>query len=151
MAVVLHKIGDVVTVRSMSPALSWLSGARVKIDKLERNTDGKINGIALVTPVSDSDTHRVRRSPRHIGVSVLVSEGPSPYTYQHGQSAILYPRGWQNMTPDAMAYEGEEVIIEEVGDSGTRVSVRPLNSDDVFPVHVNRLSAPFGDRCHCRD
>lgn len=70
--VVLHKSGDVVTVRSMHPGTSYLSGTRVKIDKLERNTDGKINGIALVTPLSDSDTHKVRRNAFHIGTSILV-------------------------------------------------------------------------------
>lgn len=71
MAVVLHKVGDVRTVRSMSPATSWLSGAQVEIVKLERNTDGKINGIALVTPLTHSDTHKIRVGAFHIGTSIL--------------------------------------------------------------------------------
>lgn len=72
--VVLHKVGDVVTVRSMFSGTSYLSGLRVKIDKLERNTNGKINGIALVTPQSDhSDTHKInKRRSFHIGTSILV-------------------------------------------------------------------------------
>lgn len=70
--VVLHKVGDVRTVRSMHPGTSWLSGASVKIVKLERNTDGKINGIALVTPLSGSDTHKIRVGAFHVGTSILV-------------------------------------------------------------------------------
>lgn len=70
--VVLHKSGDVVTVRSMFPGTSYLSGAQVKIDKLERNTDGKINGLALVTFLTDSDTHPVKGKRCHVGTSILV-------------------------------------------------------------------------------
>lgn len=72
--VVLHKVGDVRTVRSMHPSTSWLSGLQVKIDKLESNTDGKINGIALVSPVTtSSDTHKInRRASFHVGTSILV-------------------------------------------------------------------------------
>jgi len=70
--IVLHKVGDVVKIESMFSGTSWLSGTSVKIDKLERNTDGKINGIALVTPLSDSRTHRVNRRPFHVGTSILV-------------------------------------------------------------------------------
>ncbi len=72
--VTLHKPGDVVTVRSMHPGTSYLSGLQVKIDKLERNTDGKINGIALVSPVTaSSDTHKInKRAAFHLGTSILV-------------------------------------------------------------------------------
>lgn len=72
--IVLHKVGDVRTVRSMFAGTSYLSGLQVKINKLERNTDGKINGIALVTPVTDhSDTHKIdKRRSFHIGTSILV-------------------------------------------------------------------------------
>lgn len=72
--IVLLKVGDVRTVRSMFAGTSYLSGLQVKINKLERNTDGKINGIALVTPVTDhSDTHKInKRRSFHIGTSILV-------------------------------------------------------------------------------
>ena len=70
--IVLHKVGDVRTVRSMFAGTSYLSGLQVKINKLERNTDGKINGVALVTPLSDSYTHKIKRGAFHVGTSVLV-------------------------------------------------------------------------------
>jgi hypothetical protein len=71
--IVLHKVGDVRTVRSMFPSTSHLSGAQVKIEKLERNTDGKINGVALVSWLSDSDTHKILpKGESHIGTSILV-------------------------------------------------------------------------------
>lgn len=72
--VVLHKVGDVVTVRSPFAGTSYLSGLPVKIDRLERNTDGKINGIALVTSQSDhSDTHKIDKGRSfHIGTSILI-------------------------------------------------------------------------------
>lgn len=75
MAVVLHREGSEYVVRSMSPNTSYLSGARVRVDRLERNTDGAHNGIALVTWLSDSDTHKIMpKGPSHIGTAILVSE-----------------------------------------------------------------------------
>lgn len=75
MSVVLHREGATYTVRSMFPLTSYLSGARVRIDRLERNTDGRTNGIALVTWLTDSDTHKILpKGPSHIGTAILVSE-----------------------------------------------------------------------------
>ena len=70
--IVLLKVGDVRTIESMFPGTSYLSGTRVRVDRLERNTDGKINGVALVTPLSDSYTHKIKRGAFHVGTSVLV-------------------------------------------------------------------------------
>jgi hypothetical protein len=56
----------------MFPGTSYLSGTLVRVERLERNTDGRINGVALVTPLSDSDTHKVQRRPFHLGTSILV-------------------------------------------------------------------------------
>lgn len=73
--VTLAKVGDTLTVRSMFPLTSYLSGARVRVERLERNTDGKINGIALVTWLSDSDTHKILpKGQSHIGTAILVAE-----------------------------------------------------------------------------
>lgn len=75
MSVVLHREGSEYVVRSMFPLTSYLSGARVRVERLERNTDGVHNGIALVTWLSDSDTHKILpKGPSHIGTSILVSE-----------------------------------------------------------------------------
>lgn len=68
---------------------------------------------------------------------------PYPYTYQHGQSAMIITE-----------FEGEtimeEVIIDEMIGNGETVAVRYVGSDDVVPVDADNLGAAFGEPCGCR-